>query len=302
MIYKSQLRSYRDLPLRLFELGTVNRHEKSGVLHGLTRVREFTQDDAHILCTPEQLQGEIAGVLAFVKDVMGLFGFAYTLELSTRPEKSIGSDADWELATRALREALDAGGLPYAVNEGDGAFYGPKIDIKLEDAIGRSWQCATIQCDYMLPERFDLTYVASDGRQRRPVMIHRVVLGSIERFIAVLIEHFAGAFPFWIAPVQVAVLTITSAQEPWGREVAARLRGAGFRVEEDFRNEKIGFKIRESQLQKVPFMAILGPREMAEGTVAVRRREQGDTGAMALEDFLGLMKQQGGQQIGRAHV
>jgi len=296
MIYKSHRRSYRDLPLRYFELGTVNRHEKSGVLHGLTRVREFTQDDAHIICTPEQLQGEIAGVLGFIKDVMGLFGFAFTLELSTRPEKSIGSDADWDLATGALREALAGGGFAFAINEGDGAFYGPKIDIKLQDAIGRSWQCATVQCDFTLPERFDLTYIAADGQPKRPVMIHRVVLGSIERFIAVLIEHFAGAFPFWLAPVQVAVLTITSAQDQYGREVAARLRAAGHRVEEDLRNEKIGYKIREAQLQKVPFMAILGAREQAEGRVAVRRREQGDVGTLSLEEFIGLLNEQGGQR------
>jgi len=296
MIYKSHRRSYRDLPLRYFELGTVNRHEKSGVLHGLTRVREFTQDDAHIICTPEQLPGEIAGVLGFIKDVMGLFGFAFTLELSTRPEKSIGSDADWELATDALREALHAGGFTYAVNAGDGAFYGPKIDVKLQDAIGRSWQCATVQCDFTLPERFDLTYIAADGQPKRPVMIHRVVLGSIERFIAVLIEHFAGAFPFWLAPVQVAVLTITGAQDRYGREVAARLRTAGHRVEEDLRNEKIGYKIREAQLQKVPFMAILGAREQAEGRVAVRRREQGDVGTLSLDEFIGLLNEQGGQR------
>jgi len=296
MIYKSHRRSYRDLPLRYFELGTVNRHEKSGVLHGLTRVREFTQDDAHIICTPEQLQGEIAGVLGFIKDVMGMFGFAFTLELSTRPEKSIGSDADWDLATGALREALDAGGFAYAINAGDGAFYGPKIDVKLQDAIGRSWQCATVQCDFTLPERFDLTYIAADGQPKRPVMIHRVVLGSIERFIAVLIEHFAGAFPFWLAPVQVAVLTITNAQDQYGREVAARLRAAGHRVEEDLRYEKIGYKIREAQLQKVPFMAILGAREQAEGRVAVRRRELGDVGSLSLDEFLGLLNEQGGQR------
>ncbi|HEY5999285.1 MAG TPA: threonine--tRNA ligase [bacterium] len=296
MIYKSQLRSYRDLPLRYFELGTVNRHEKSGVLHGLTRVREFTQDDAHILCTPEQLRGEIEGVLGFIRDVMGMFGFNFTLELSTRPEKSIGSDADWELATNALRVTLDAAGIAYEINEGDGAFYGPKIDVKLEDAIGRSWQCATIQCDFTLPERFDLTYVAADGQQKRPVMIHRVVLGSIERFIAVLIEHFAGAFPFWIAPVQVAVLTITNAQDDYARAVAERLRAAGHRVELDLRNEKIGYKIREAQLQKVPFMAILGAREQADGTVGVRRREEGDIGALPLDAFLGLLHEQGGQR------
>jgi threonyl-tRNA synthetase len=292
MIYKSQLRSYRDLPLRLFELGTVNRHEKSGVLHGLTRVREFTQDDAHILCTPEQVHGEIAGVLGFVKDVMGMFGFPFTLELSTRPEKSIGRDEDWELATGALREALERGGFPYAINEGDGAFYGPKIDVKLEDAIGRSWQCATVQCDFTMPERFDLTYIAPDGQPKRPVMIHRVVLGSIERFIAVLIEHYAGAFPFWLSPVQVRVMTITSAQDDYGRQVANALRAKGYRVEEDFRNEKIGYKIREAQLQKVPFMAILGAREQAEGAVAVRRREQGDVGSLGLEAFLGLLAEQ----------
>ena len=296
MIYKSHMRSYRDLPQRYFELGTVNRHEKSGVLHGLTRVREFTQDDAHIICTPEQLQGEIAGVLGFIKDVMEMFGFAFTLELSTRPEKSIGSDADWELATGALRESLNAGGFAYAINEGDGAFYGPKIDVKLQDAIGRSWQCATVQCDFTLPKQFDLTYIAADGQPKRPVMIHRVVLGSIERFIAVLIEHFAGAFPFWLAPVQVAVLTITSAQEQYGREVAARLRAAGHRVEEDLRNEKIGYKIREAQLQKVPFMAILGAREQADGRVAVRRRELGDVGSLSLDEFLGLLNEQGGQR------
>jgi len=296
MIYKSHRRSYRDLPLRYFELGTVNRHEKSGVLHGLTRVREFTQDDAHIICTPEQLQGEIAGVLGFIKDVMGLFGFAFTLELSTRPEKSIGSDADWDLATGALRESLEAGGFAYDINAGDGAFYGPKIDVKLQDAIGRSWQCATVQCDFTLPERFDLTYIAADGQPKRPVMIHRVVLGSIERFIAVLIEHFAGAFPYWLAPVQVAVLTITNSQDQYGREVAARLRAAGHRVEEDLRYEKIGYKIREAQLQKVPFMAILGAREQAEGRVAVRRREQGDVGSLSLDEFVGLLNEQGGQR------
>jgi threonyl-tRNA synthetase len=296
MIYKSKMRSYRDLPLRYFELGTVNRHEKSGVLHRLTRVREFTQDDAHILCTPEQLQGEIAGVLGFIKDVMGMFGFTFTLELSTRPQKSIGSDEDWELATGALRQSLEAGGFAYDINEGDGAFYGPKIDVKLQDAIGRSWQCATVQCDFTMPARFDLTYIAADGQPKRPVMIHRVVLGSIERFIAVLIEHFAGAFPYWLAPVQVAVLTITSAQEAYAREVAERLRAAGHRVETDLRNEKIGYKIREAQLQKVPVMAILGAREQAEGRVAVRRREQGDVGSLSLEEFLGLLNEQGGQQ------
>lgn len=290
MIYKSTRRSYRDLPIRYFELGTVNRHEKSGVLHGLTRVREFTQDDAHIICTPEQLNGEILAVLAFVRDVMEAFGFTFTLEVSTRPEKSIGSDRDWELATKALEDSLRTGGFAYELNEGDGAFYGPKIDVKLEDAIGRSWQCATIQCDFTMPERFDLTYTGPDGEPHRPVMIHRVVLGSIERFIAILIEHYAGAFPLWLAPVQVKVLTITNDQETYGATVAETLRAAGIRVEEDFRNEKIGYKIRESRLQKVPYMAIIGAKEESSGSVSLRSREEGEIGQMPIQEFLELLR------------
>jgi threonyl-tRNA synthetase len=285
LIYKSAVRSYRDLPLRYFELGTVHRHEKTGVLHGLLRVREFTQDDAHILCTPDQVQEEIVRVIDFVHDVMGIFGFPYSLEVSTRPEKSIGSDQDWERATEALFFALRQKGLPHEVNHGDGAFYGPKIDVKLKDALGRQWQCATIQCDFTLPERFDLTYVGPDGQKHRPVMLHRVILGSLERFISVLIEHYGGAFPPWLAPVQATVMNITGAQDAYSRTVADRLRERGFRVDADLRNEKIGFKIREGQLQKVPYMLVVGNREMAEGSVAVRSRDQGDLGAMGLDEF-----------------
>ncbi len=292
LIYKSDIRSYRDLPLRYFELGTVHRHEKTGVLHGLLRVREFTQDDAHILCTPDQVQEEIKGVIDFVHDVMGIFHFPYTLEVSTRPEKSIGSDEDWDRATKALFQALRDKDLPFKINEGDGAFYGPKIDVKLKDALGREWQCATIQCDYMLPERFDLTYVAADGQKHRPVMLHRVILGSIERFISVLIEHYAGAFPAWLAPVQVTVMNITDAQREYADGVCRDLSGRGFRAEKDLRNEKISFKIREAQLQKIPYMAVVGGREMAQGTVSVRSREGGDLGTMSLDDFAARLNQQ----------
>ncbi|MEJ2520529.1 MAG: threonine--tRNA ligase [Desulfuromonadales bacterium] len=249
LIYKSKKRSYRDLPLRFFELGTVHRHEKSGVLHGLLRVRGFTQDDAHILCMPEQLDGEIKNVIKFVQDVMGIFDFDYELEISTRPEKAIGSDEDWERATNALKSALDDTGLPYEINEGDGAFYGPKIDIKLKDALDRKWQCATIQCDFTLPERFDLTYVGSDGEKHRPVMVHRVILGAIERFIGVLIEHYTGNFPLWIAPVQVKVLNVTDNQAAYVEQVCEELRAHGVRVQADLRNEKLGFKIREAQMR-----------------------------------------------------
>lgn len=272
LIYKSHIRSYRDLPLRFFELGTVHRHEKSGVLHGLTRVRGFTQDDAHILCTPEQLDGEIKGVLQFVRDVMGIFGFEYELEISTRPEKSIGSDVDWERATQALMGALKDTGLPFEVNEGDGAFYGPKIDVKLKDALDRRWQCATIQCDFTLPERFDLSYVGKDGEKHRPVMVHRVILGSIERFIGVLIEHYAGNFPLWISPVQAVVLNVTDNQAAYADQVFQQLRSAGIRVQKDLRNEKLGFKIREAQLGKVPYMLVIGDKEMEQGLVSPRHR------------------------------
>ncbi len=292
VIYKSKIRSYRDLPLRFFELGTVLRHEKSGVLHGLLRVRQFTQDDAHILCTPEQLNQEILGIINFVRDVMGIFGFDYTMELSTRPEKSIGTDEDWERATEALSRALKEIGASYEINEGDGAFYGPKIDIKIKDALSRSWQCATIQCDFTLPERFDLTYVDSDGERKRPVMIHRVVLGAIERFLGVLIEHYAGAFPLWISPVQAVIMTITDRQQPFAKEISDKLRTEGLRIEDDFRNEKIGFKIREARNQKIPYMIIVGDKEVSSGTLGIRKRGQEETKILTPEEFLSVFRQE----------
>ncbi|GAB4264256.1 MULTISPECIES: threonine--tRNA ligase [Deferrisoma] len=286
VIYRSKVRSYRDLPLRYFELGTVHRHEKSGVLHGLTRVRGFTQDDAHILCTPEQLLDEISGILDFVQDVMGLFGFEYEVELSTRPEKSIGDDEAWERATRALEEALRSRGMAYGVCEGEGAFYGPKIDVKLRDALDRKWQCATIQADFTLPERFDLTYVGADGERHRPVMLHRVILGSIERFIGILIEHFAGAFPTWLAPVQVVLLPISDRHAPYARKAEGLLRARGVRVEVDDRNETLRYKIREAQLQKVPYMVVVGDREVSDGTVSPRPRSGDPLPTMPLEEFV----------------
>ena len=285
MIYKTQLRSYRDLPLRFFELGTVHRHERAGVLHGLLRVRGFTQDDAHIICTPEQLDGEIKGVISFVNDVMAIFGFDYEMELSTRPEKSIGSDEDWERATTALLGALKDSGRTFEINEGDGAFYGPKIDIKLRDALDRRWQCATIQCDFTLPERFDLTYVDADGERKRPVMVHRVILGAIERFIGVLIEHFAGNFPVWLSPVQATVLTVTDNQIPYAQQAFEELRKAGIRVQKDFRNEKLGFKIREAQLQKIPYMLVVGDKEVETLTVTPRFRDGRNIPSMKTNEF-----------------
>ena len=290
IIYKSRIRSYRDLPIRYFELGTVHRHEKSGVLHGLLRVRQFTQDDAHILCAPDQLNDEILGIINFVKDVMSIFGFEYTMELSTRPEKSIGSDEDWERATNALEKALQTLDLPYEVNEGDGAFYGPKIDIKLRDALSRSWQCATIQCDFTLPERFGLTYVDSDGSRKRPVMIHRVVLGAIERFLGVLIEHYSGAFPLWLAPVQVIILTITDRTDGYAQQVAEKLREEEIRLELDLRNEKIGFKVREARNLKIPYMVILGDKELENQVISVRKRGQDSTESLTLSNFIDLLK------------
>ncbi len=290
LIYKSRIRSYRDLPLRYFELGTVHRHEKSGVLHGLLRVRGFTQDDAHILCTPEQLDGEIKGVLEFVRDVMGIFGFEYELEISTRPEKSIGTEEDWERATSALMSALRDSGLPYEINEGDGAFYGPKIDIKLKDALDRKWQCATIQCDFTLPERFDLTYVGKNGEKQRPVMVHRVILGAIERFIGVLIEHFAGNFPLWISPVQATVLNVTDQQAEYAEEVYRFLRNEGIRVQKDLRNEKLGFKIREAQMEKVPYMLVIGDREKENGTITPRYRSGKNLDSMTPAEFARVVR------------
>ncbi len=292
LIYKSKIRSYRDLPLRYFELGTVHRHEKAGVLHGLMRVRQFTQDDAHILCMPEQLNQEIRAVADFIGDAMGIFGFEYEVELSTRPEHSIGSDADWELATSALAGALKDSGMTYEVNEGDGAFYGPKIDFKLKDALKRKWQCATIQCDFTLPERFDLHYVGEDGERHRPVMLHRVILGSIDRFIGVLIEHYAGAFPLWLSPVQAVVVTVTEKHIPWGEEVRRELLAAGIRVEGDFRNEKLGYKIREAQMQKTPFMLVIGDREVESRQIAPRQRDGQNLGSIDVEAFIALVREQ----------
>jgi len=292
LIYKSKLRSYRDLPLRYFELGTVHRHEKAGVLHGLMRVRQFTQDDAHILCTPEQLNSEIRAIADFVGYAMGIFGFAYEVELSTRPENSIGSDADWELATTALEGALKDSGMAYEVNAGDGAFYGPKIDFKLKDALKRKWQCATIQCDFTLPERFDLSYIGEDGEKHRPVMLHRVILGAIERFMGVLIEHHAGAFPLWLSPVQAVLVTVTEKHIPFGEEVRRRLLVAGIRVEGDFRNEKLGYKIREAQMQKTPYMLVIGDREAASGQVSPRQRDGQNLGSIAVDAFIALVREQ----------
>ncbi len=292
LIYKSRVRSYRELPLRFFELGTVLRHERSGVLHGLTRVRQFTQDDAHILCRPDQVESEIVGVLDFVFQVMGIFGFEYEMELSTRPEKSIGSDAEWDLATNALIKAMEAKNLPYHVCEGEGAFYGPKIDVKLKDALNRRWQCATIQCDFTLPERFDLTYVGADGGRHRPVMLHRVILGSLERFIGVLIEHFAGAFPVWLAPTQAVLLPITDRVHAYAEEVAAALWAEGLRVEVDARPETLRYKIREAQVQKIPYMIVIGDREAAEHTLSPRLRDGTELKDVPLADFIARLKEE----------
>ena len=286
LVYQSEPRSYRDLPIRMGELGLVHRHEKSGQLHGLMRVRCFTQDDAHIFMTPEQIRDEIKGVAKLIDEVYKLFGFKYHVELSTRPEDSMGSDEDWNMATDALQGALDDLGLPYVVNEGDGAFYGPKIDFHLEDSIGRTWQCGTIQLDFQLPLRFELDYIGADGEKHRPIMIHRVAFGSIERFIGILIEHFAGAFPLWLAPEQVRVLAISDKHLGYASEVLQKLKAVGIRATIDTRSEKIGYKIREAQLKKIPYMLILGDKESESGTVAVRSRKDGDLGAVAVDEFI----------------
>ena len=286
LVYKSEPRSYRDLPPRMGELGLVHRHEKSGQLHGLMRVRCFTQDDAHIFMTPEQIRDEIKGVARLIDSVYQLFGFKYHVELSTRPEDSMGSDEDWEIATEGLRGALDDLGLDYVVNEGDGAFYGPKIDFHLEDSIGRTWQCGTIQLDFQLPLRFDCEYIGADGEKHRPIMIHRVAFGSIERFIGILIEHFAGAFPTWLAPVQVKVLPISEKYMDYANKVMDQLKDAGIRTEIDDRAEKIGYKIREARLQKIPYMLVVGAKEEEEGKVSVRSRFLGDEGSKDLDEFI----------------
>ncbi len=290
LVYASEPRSYRDLPLRMGEIGLVHRHEKSGQLHGLMRVRCFNQDDAHIFMTPDQIKDEIMGVARLINQVYTLFGFKYYVELSTRPEDSMGSDEDWEMATEGLKGALDELGLDYVVNEGDGAFYGPKIDFHLVDAIGRTWQCGTIQLDFQMPQRFELEYQGADGEKHRPIMIHRVLFGSIERFIGILIEHFAGAFPAWLAPVQVKVLPISDKFSEYADQVRKQLDEAGIRVELDTRSEKIGYKIREAQMQRIPYMLIVGQKEQEEGLVAVRSRAAGDEGQKPLSEFLASLK------------
>ncbi|MFO7816297.1 MAG: threonine--tRNA ligase [Thermodesulfobacteriota bacterium] len=293
LIYKSRMRSYRDMPVRYFELGTVHRHEKSGVLHGLLRVRQFTQDDAHILCRPDQLQAEIVDIIKFVQDVLGIFGFDYEIEISTRPEKSIGSDEDWDRATSALTAALESQDLDFAVNSGDGAFYGPKIDIKLKDALGRSWQCTTIQCDFTLPERFDLTYIGEDGEKHRPVMLHRAMLGAIERFFGVVLEHFAGALPTWLAPVQARILNITDSQASFAQKCHEILRANGIRSEMDLRNEKLGYKVREAQLDKIPFILVVGEKEVEQGGINVRLRNGKNLGIKAPQEVADMIIEDG---------
>ena len=286
LMFDRKKHSYRDLPIRMGELGLVHRHELSGALHGLMRVRCFTQDDAHLFMLPEQIKDEIIGVIDFVDYVYNTFGFKYHIELSTRPEDSMGSDEDWEIATNSLRAALDEKGLPYKINEGDGAFYGPKIDFHLEDCIGRTWQCGTIQLDFQMPQRFDLSYVGADGEKHRPIMIHRVIFGSIERFIGILIEHYAGKFPTWLAPVQVKILPITDKHLEYSLKLEKEMKQKGIRVEVDTRNEKIGYKIREAQLSRVPYMLVIGDKEVESGEVAVRSRDKGDLGAVTVENFI----------------
>lgn len=292
LAYGSEPRSYRDLPLRMGELGLVHRHEKSGQLHGLMRVRCFTQDDAHIFMMPEQIKDEIKGVANLINSVYSMFGFSYHVELSTRPEDSMGSDEDWEMATEGLRSALDELGLPYVVNEGDGAFYGPKIDFHLEDSLKRTWQCGTIQLDFQLPQRFHLEYTGADGEKHQPIMIHRVAFGSIERFIGILIEHFAGAFPTWLAPVQVKVLPISDKYAEYGTCVCKQLDAAGIRAELDTRSEKIGYKIREAQTMKIPYMLVVGQKEEENKTVSVRSRFAGDEGCCPLEEFIAMIQKE----------
>ena len=286
LVYDLEPHSYRDLPLRYGELGLVHRHELSGALHGMFRVRCFTQDDAHILLAPEQIKDEVVRIARLFDEVYSLFGLPYTIELSTMPEDHIGSEADWDVATSALADAITSIGKTYIVNPGDGAFYGPKLDFHIEDSLGRTWQCGTIQLDYQLPGRFDLTYTGADGQKHTPVMIHRVVFGSIERFIGVITEHFAGAFPLWLSPVQVRVLTVGTAQNDYAEKVNAALTAAGLRSEADTRFEKIGFKIREAQLQKIPYMLVLGEREQENGTVTVRARSGENLGELPLDQLI----------------
>ena len=290
LVYKNKMHSYKELPIRMGELGLVHRHEKSGELNGLFRVRCFTQDDAHIFCLPEQIESEIINLMHLINKVYSMFGFTYTVELSTRPEDSMGSDEDWNLAEGALKKALEKENMPYKINEGDGAFYGPKIDFHIKDCLGREWQCGTIQLDFQMPERFDLHYIGEDGEKHRPVMLHRVIFGSIERFIGILIEHFAGAFPTWLSPVQVKILPIADSHLEYANRVKEQLLEEGIRVEIDERNEKIGYKIREAQLQKIPYMLVIGDKEVEANKVGVRSRKEGDQGAVSITDFINKIK------------
>ena len=292
LVYKNKMHSYKELPIRMGELGLVHRHEKSGELNGLFRVRCFTQDDAHIFCLPEQIESEIINLMHLINEVYSLFGFTYTVELSTRPEDSMGSDEDWNLAEGALKKALEKENMAYKINEGDGAFYGPKIDFHIKDCLGREWQCGTIQLDFQMPERFDLHYIGEDGEKHRPVMLHRVIFGSIERFIGILIEHFAGAFPTWLSPVQVKILPIAESHLEYANQLKKQLLEEGIRVEVDERNEKIGYKIREAQLQKIPYMLVIGDKEVEANKVGVRSRKDGDQGAVSITDFIGKIKKE----------
>lgn len=299
LMYMREMHSYRDLPLRMGELGLVHRHELAGALHGLMRVRCFTQDDAHIFMMPSQMKDEIIGVAKMIDSFYSLFGFRYHMELSTRPEKFIGSIETWDAATDVLREALDALGKPYKINEGDGAFYGPKIDFHLRDSIGRTWQCGTIQLDMQMPERFDLTYIGADGEKHRPVMIHRVIFGSIERFIAILTEHFAGAFPVWLAPVQVKIMPVSEKQNAYAEALGSRFEELDIRTEVDLRNEKIGYKIREAQLQKIPYMLVVGDKELESGSVSVRDRKEGDKGSVKVEAFISQLQEEIAKKVNK---
>jgi len=293
LVYKSRMRSYKDLPLRFFELGTVYRNEKSGVLHGLLRVRGFTQDDAHIFCLKEQVEDEIINVINFVIDTLNVFGFEdFSVEISTKPAKHIGNDADWETAQNALVNALKKRYLTYKINEGEGAFYGPKIDIKLKDALKREWQCATIQCDFALPERFKLSYVGQDGKECRPIMLHRVILGSLERFTGALIEHFAGAMPLWLAPTQCIIIPVSEKSMKYASSAAKTLKEAGIRIELDARNERLQKKVRDAEIEKVPYMAVIGEKEEKDGTLSIRSKAQGDIGKMAITDFVSMLKRE----------
>jgi threonyl-tRNA synthetase len=289
MIYKTSVRSYREMPMRVAELGTVHRHERSGVLHGLMRVRCFTQDDAHIYCTEDQIGDEVKGVMEFDKCVYDMFGFKFSVELSTKPESSMGDPALWNLAESKLQQALEETGTPYRINPGDGAFYGPKIDYHLEDSIGRTWQCGTIQLDFQLPEKFDMTYAGSDGAEHRPVMLHRTILGSLERFIGILVEHYAGAFPYWLSPVQVRVIQVKQEFAPYAIEVENELKRMGIRTERDSRDEKLGRKIRDAQMDKAPYMLVIGERESNDRTVSVRSRSAGELGAKTMDELKSIL-------------